>query len=126
MSPVPEVKNELLQKLVVNLASDNFALRQTAQKELKEMGETITVFLQQTKKNNPSLEVNRRIDLLLEAARTLPPETLRQIRAIQVLELISSPNAQEVLGTLAKGFPGALVTKNAKESLDRLAKRPTN
>ena len=43
------------------------------------------------------------------------------MRAVQVLELIGSPEARAVLGLLAKGAPGA--RQKAQEALDRLAKR---
>jgi hypothetical protein len=42
----------------------------------------------------------------------------------QVLEHIDTPEAKQVLQTLATGAPEARVTREAKVSLERLAKRP--
>ena len=53
----------------------------------------------------------------------LPPETMRTIRAIMVLERIGSPEAQGVLETLARGAPGARETEEAKASVQNLARR---
>jgi hypothetical protein len=49
--------------------------------------------------------------------------SVRTIRAIQVLELIATPEAQAVLEGIAGGAPGLLQTKEAQASLNRLAKR---
>jgi len=48
---------------------------------------------------------------------------LRQLREIQVLEHIGTPEAQEVLKKLAQGAPEARLTQEAKAALDRLSKR---
>ncbi len=75
--------------------------------------------------SNPPLEVKRRIEDLLDEIRkpvTLPKK-LQTLRAIEVLEHIGTPEAQEVLKSLAKGAPEARITHEAKGSLERLAKR---
>jgi hypothetical protein len=53
-------------------------------------------------------------------------ENLCALRAIQVLELISSPEAREVLEKLATGTPDALLTRDAKEAVKRLKNRQAN
>jgi hypothetical protein len=45
------------------------------------------------------------------------------VRAIEVLEHIGTPDANELLQTLATGAPEARLTQEAKASLERLAKR---
>jgi hypothetical protein len=47
---------------------------------------------------------------------------LRELRAVEILERIGTSGARQVLRTLAKGSPAARVTREAKASLDRLAK----
>ena len=43
---------------------------------------------------------------------------------MEVLEHIGDAEARQVLQTLAQGAPDAALTKDAKDSLERLAKRP--
>jgi hypothetical protein len=49
-----------------------------------------------------------------------PPAWLRAARAIAVLENIASPEARQLLESLARGEQDALPTKEAKEALQRL------
>jgi hypothetical protein len=65
----------------------------------------------------PSLEVHQRIERLLARIK---PETWRDLRAVEVLERIGSPEAKQVLESLAKGAEGARLTREAKASLERL------
>lgn len=53
----------------------------------------------------------------------LSPDSIRTLRAVEVLEYIGSPEGKKVLQTLAAGAEGARVTREAKASLDRLNKR---
>ncbi len=43
------------------------------------------------------------------------------MRNIEVLERIGTPEARQLLQTLANGAPGALQTEEAKDSLQRLS-----
>jgi hypothetical protein len=50
---------------------------------------------------------------------------LRTLRALQVVESVGTPEARELLESLARGAPYARLTREAKASLSRLAKRAT-
>ncbi len=50
------------------------------------------------------------------------PEDLRTLRAIEVLERIASPESRAVLKTLASGSQESRLTREAKASLERLAR----
>jgi hypothetical protein len=49
-----------------------------------------------------------------------PPDVLRSLRAVRVLQLIGTADAKDVLQTLAKGAPGDRLTREAEAALKRL------
>jgi hypothetical protein len=51
------------------------------------------------------------------------PEQTQVLRAIEVLERTGTPKARGVLAALSRGAPDALLTREAKASLDRLNRR---
>jgi hypothetical protein len=53
----------------------------------------------------------------------MTPDALRHLRAIQVLEQIGSPDARQVLASLAQGAPAAPATRDAAAALARLDRR---
>jgi hypothetical protein len=66
--------------------------------------------------------MRQRIDqILAKLDGPLTGERLRAWRAIEVLEKIGTPDAQNLLKELAGGAPEAGVTQDALEALDRLA-----
>lgn len=74
----------------------------------------------------PLLEVCQRLEKLLASAEDLasPPDVLRALRAVALLEQVQTPEARQELERLAKGAAGARLTKAAKASLERLGQRP--
>jgi hypothetical protein len=75
----------------------------------------------------PPLEVRRRIEKVLAKldGPVADPWRLRELRAVEVLEHVGTPDARHVLKTLAAGVPEARMTQEASASLERLARRPT-
>ena len=73
-------------------------------------------------RRSESAEVRQRIGRILEAARdTNPTEArLREIRAVEVLEMLATPLALEHLTVLARGARGANLTRDARAALQRL------
>jgi hypothetical protein len=69
--------------------------------------------------------VQRRLEGLLAKLNgfVAEPETLRTFRAVEVLEHVGTPQARQVLQTLAIGQYADRVPGEAKSSLKRLAKR---
>jgi WD40 repeat protein len=114
--------------LIRDLDDDKFAVRERAQERLEEFGELARPALRRTLADRPSVEVQRRVERLLEKLdqerRGPSPERLRVLRALEVLERIGSPEAQQVFATLAKGSPESWLTLEAQGAQKRLAGRP--
>jgi RNA polymerase sigma factor (sigma-70 family) len=120
LKPVATADNVKIQKWITELASDTFAVRQAAAKELEKVGEQVRAPIQKALKGDLSLETRRRLEAVLDALADVPgPEALRALRGIMVLEKIGSPEARSVLETLAGGAPGATETEAAKAALAR-------
>jgi hypothetical protein len=110
-----------LRRLVAQLDDESFQTREKAQRELEDMGDLAVAALKKALEANPSPEVRRRIEGILNKARALSPERRQYVRAIGVLEQLATPDAKELLRTLGKGAPGTRVTAAARAALDRLA-----
>jgi WD40 repeat protein len=114
-----------LKKLLADLNSDQFAAREQASHELEKLGESAGPALQKALAERPAPEMRRRLEELLEKLEQPPgsPERLRVLRAIAVLEYIGNAEARRILKQLADGMPDARMTQEAKQALERLAKR---
>jgi WD40 repeat protein len=112
-------------RLLKDLDSEDFIVRERASRELAGFGRAIEAALRQALQGNPSLEVRRRVEELLEQMPEDGPAvvlaTPQGLRALEVLEQIGTPMAREVLRTLAGGLAEAELTQQARAALARLA-----
>jgi hypothetical protein len=109
---------------VADLDSKEFAVRQAASKELRQLGAQAEPQLRQVLSRAPSAESRRRIERLLQGIEDrTEPEALRQGRALHVLERLATPAARELLAELAKGDAAAALTQQAGEALRRVTQR---
>jgi WD40 repeat protein len=125
LSPVPPVDRPRLAALVQALDSDRFRVRRDAMRELEKLGDQAEAALRDALKGRPSLEVRRRIEFVLEKLEQpgTSPEARLALRATEILEAIGTPPALQLLQKLAQGAPEARLTREARASLDRLARR---
>jgi WD40 repeat protein len=116
---------ERLTRLIADLDSNRFAVREKATEELEKEGELAKPALLQALAGMPSAEVRQRIEQLLEKldGAVTSSEALRSLRAVKVLEDIGTAAARQVLDGLARGAAGARLTQEAKTALERLARR---
>jgi hypothetical protein len=112
---------ERLRRLIADLDSDRFDVREKAQGELERIGEDAVPALRKALDSKPSAEARRRMKSILERPRTPSPETVQAIRAVEVLEKIGTPDARQLLESLAEGAPEAGLTREARAALERLA-----
>jgi hypothetical protein len=118
----PDAKR--LTRLIADLDDNAFKVRERATRELSEAGSEAADALRQALANNPSTEVKRRLeDLLNRLSKGGSPERLRSLRAIEVLERICTPEAIDVLRELARQSLPAELHEDIEASLQRLEKR---
>lgn len=108
-----------------DLDSDDFETRDAGARELKRIAASAQVELLRALKSPSSLEFRRRVEQLLAALPAGPVpaqagESLRRIRAIEVLEHIADPQAISVLKTLANRQPSGSEAGAARAALARL------
>lgn len=121
--PVPTaVSADKLAALVVNLGSDEFATRQAAAKELEGIGTPAAGVLREVVRGKPAPEVRKVAErLLLKIEGVIHrPEDLRALRAVEVLEVVGTADAKELLRRWAAGPPGFVQTAEAAKALKRL------
>jgi WD40 repeat protein len=110
-----------LAEWIEQLASESFKEREVAMKELETTGPVAEPALRRVLEAKPTLEVRRRIEILLaKLAGPATGEMLRTLRAIVILETIGGDEARAILRLLAEGAPGARITDAAGAALKRL------
>ncbi|SRR5579883_1535360 len=121
LQPIPAVDAQRLARLIADLDDERFSVRDKASVELRKLEDRAEPALRKALSGQPSLEVRRRIQAILEELNhPLSAEQLRKVRAVEALEHIGTLSAQEVLKVIAKGEPGARLTREAKAALERL------
>jgi Tol biopolymer transport system component len=110
-------------KLITQLDDDDFNVRETAHDELKKLGKAAEPALRKALDGAPSAEVDFRVKLLLDKMTAVPSDTLLVVRAVEALELLATPEAHELLSTLAKEGASEALKQEAKATLERLDKR---
>jgi hypothetical protein len=113
-------------KFLADLNDPKFPVREAARRSLERAGPVAVPALRERLRGTIPAEVRRRIERLLARldAVTVPPEDLRGVRAVAVLERIGTPEARRLLEALAGGAPEARLTGEARAALLRLAARP--
>jgi hypothetical protein len=120
---VPPPDAATLTRLIEELDSSEFKVRQHATEQLCQFGNVAAPALRRALEGDPSVEVQKRIHTLLDQLNVWTPQRLCEHRALQALKRMSEQKSKAVLEALAAGAPGARLTQEAKASLERLAKR---
>jgi WD40 repeat protein len=113
---------ERLAKLMADLDDAQLKVRENASKELKDLAEMAEPALRKCLADMPTLEQRRRVELVLArlAQPISDPNKLRALRCVEVLALVRSPEAIDVLRALAAGADGAYETREARAVLKRM------
>jgi WD40 repeat protein len=124
LHPAEAIDRVRLARLLEQLDHPVFKKREEANRELLKIGPRAEPVLRQALKDSETLELKRRLEkLLIQLERyELPSATLRELRAVEALENMATPQARQLLETLAKGAADAQLTQEAKAALARLSK----
>jgi RNA polymerase sigma factor (sigma-70 family) len=124
--PVAVLAPEKLQRWIKDLDSDDFTRREQATAELAKLGYLAEPALKKALADRPSLEVRKRIEVLLDKLPTEEPtsgEELCGLRAVELLERLAQPEADKLLQALSEGAGGARLTREARAALERRRSR---
>jgi RNA polymerase sigma factor (sigma-70 family) len=124
--PATSADPKRLAQLLGDLENERFEQRRQAQTELEGLGELAESALRKALAGDPSLDLRQRLERLLDRLSSQMPgtEQLRELRALEALELVDSPEARQLIQTLAGGAPEARLTREAKSAMRRLARQP--
>jgi WD40 repeat protein len=117
-----KISDETIKGLLVNLESPRFAVREKASKEIEALGKLTLTHLVSLQRGNPTPDLQRRLEKLVEVIDRIDDSLLfvRELRGIELLERINTPEAKALLKDLANGATGALPTVAAQAALARM------
>jgi RNA polymerase sigma factor (sigma-70 family) len=117
--PIPDAK--AMRKLIADLDSPRFAVREKAEGVLRELSAQAEPFLKRAQNAGPSPEAGKRLESLLKeiAAHKFSPGELREVRAVQALNWMGTAAARALLAEWAKGDPAATLTRAARSHVSR-------
>jgi WD40 repeat protein len=120
----PGVSEQRIKQLIAELDAEQFDARQRATEELARVGLQAEPLLRKALLQPSSPELQLRVERLLAKLQNpgegRATEALRQLRAIQALEYGQTPDARELLRTLAETEPAAPRGREARAALQRL------
>jgi RNA polymerase sigma factor (sigma-70 family) len=111
-----------LKKLLAELDSPKFEVREQAQEELEGLEELAAPALRKALEGTPAAEVRRRVEGILAKIQdgAWSGEGLRRLRAVEVLERAGGPDERKLLEELAAGAEEARTTREARAARRRL------
>ncbi|HEX5273439.1 MAG TPA: WD40 repeat domain-containing protein [Gemmataceae bacterium] len=121
----PAADPDRLARLIADLDADDFAKREAAGAELARLGRLAEPALKRALEGKPSAELRSRATALLKKfeEQRVSPADLQALRALEVLELIGTPEAAKLIESLAKDSPSPHVAEEAKAAHQRLVKK---
>jgi hypothetical protein len=124
LRPAASPNVQRISALIADTNNGQYAVRQAASYELQRLGEEAESHLMRAVREPVSLESKRRAERVLQKleAGGLSADTLRGLRAVEVLERVANPEARQMLETLAAGAPDTRLTLEAQASLRRMPK----
>lgn len=125
--PTVPPANPEVATLIKGLDDDEFAVREKSTQKLRELGAKAERPLREALNGTSSAETRRRIMGLLDGLPatverlTVSGDTLRGVRAIEVLERIATDEARELIAGWANQTQDPQIAAEARATLDRIA-----
>lgn len=121
LKPVTTAHLQQLRRHIADLGSDTYAVRTRAFQQLQKLSLAAESALRQAAAKEAPLELRRRLEQLLDDIHKNPTtgESLRQLRALTVLEQVGTPEARRLLQELAEGAGEGWLTQQARAGLAR-------
>ncbi len=124
ISPASRVDPSRVKAFIADLDSDDFATRERAVTGLEESGPIAEAALREFVAKPSSAEARLRAERLLwKMENGVPPQELRGLRAVEILEWMATPEARARLLEWTKGAPDARLTRAAAAACKRLEGR---
>jgi WD40 repeat protein len=125
LAPLDEKGRARAAAWIAELDSDDFATRERAAESLRSLEEPVRAMLREALAGKPTPGARRQLERLLEEVSADNPagSLLRSVRAVELLEILATPDARKLLEEVAAGWPEARRTREAKEALERLKAR---
>jgi RNA polymerase sigma factor (sigma-70 family) len=109
-----------LAQLLADLENGRVDLRRQAESELEGLGELAEPALRKALDGDTPLVLRKRVERLLDKLFVPTPGEMRDLRAVELLEMVGRSEARQVLRALAGGLPSTRLTQEAKGALERL------
>jgi WD40 repeat protein len=122
LRPAAPAAPQRMAQLLADLESDRFEVRRQAESKLEKLGESAGPGLHQALDDAP-LDLRQRVERIRDKVAVPTPGLLRELRAVELLELIGTAEARQVLGELAGGAAAARLTREAKGAVQRLTRQ---
>ena len=127
LKPVAPIEARIIAQWVAELDDMKPAVRDKAMQELIKAGDIAWPLLNKVLENPPSLEMQTRVRQILakdpgkqgDFQVPLAQERIWQVRSLELLERLDTPEARKLMQTLADGAPEAWLTQEAKMMLKR-------
>lgn len=125
LTPATAPNDVAIQKLIADLDSNAFRTRDRAEKELQRFGPLARPALKQALATKPSDETIERLERLLRRLvdDEPPSHSTFELRALEALERNGGSECRVELQRLAGGAPEALLTIEARFSLERVTRK---
>jgi WD40 repeat protein len=116
--------DRLLNELVEQLGASRYFVRENAARELRAFGSPAVPVLRKAARESRSAEVRLRAEKLLTRLgapeEQLPPQLIRAMRVIQILEYIGTVESRQLLQAIAMQEGASQVGREAKGALERM------
>jgi hypothetical protein len=122
LKPAEPLPSDHVRGLIARLDDPSFARRESAERDLEALGERAGPEFRLALDGDPTFEQYRRLQRLADKLdRPIAHvDRLRELRAIEALEIAGTPASVRLLGELAGGAPDARLTREAAVALARL------